>query len=124
VEELNAALRIYRRFPLDLLGLMTLLVVLLLGLPRLSVALSPPYGLHTLGMGLTEWGLLALLAAMFGVFRWCGRQLGTILQDPGLLAAPVGAPLHGPEVIATRAKAIEMEWGGFFGPLRPLRRKP
>lgn len=122
--ELNDALRIYRHLPLDLLGMMVLLVVLLLGLPRLSVAFAPPYGFYVFGMGLTELGLLALLAAMFGLFRWRGKQVGTILQDPGLLAAPAGALVHGIGVIANRAKAMGMEWSGFFGPLRPARRKP
>ena len=125
--ELNDALRIYRRLPLDLLGMMVLLVVLLLGLlglPRLSVALAPPFRLYVFGMGLTEFGLLALLAAMFGLFRWRGKQVGTILQDPVLLADPVGALVHGIGVIANRAKAMGMEWSGFFGPLRPARRKP
>lgn len=124
VAELNGALRIYRRLPLDLLGMLVLLVVLLLGLPRLSAALAPPYGFYVFGMGLTEWGLLALLAAMFGLFRWRGRQVGTLLQDPVLMAAPVGALLHGIGVIAARAKAMGMEWSGFFGPLRPSRSKP
>lgn len=122
VEELNEALRLYRRLLLELLGVLVIIPLLLLGLPRLSTALSPPYGLHVMGMDLTEWGLLALLAGMLGLFWWRGRRIGTALQDSGLMAALVGALPGGVGVIADRAKAMGMAWRGSFGPLRPVRR--
>lgn len=123
VEDLNEALRHYRRLPLELLGILVLAPFAVLGLARLGTALSPPYGLYVLGWDLTTWGLLALLALIFGLFWWRGRQIGAVLQDPHLIASPIGALMSGIGVIAQRAKEKDMEWSGFFGPLRPVRRR-
>ena len=63
--------------------------------------------------------LLAFLAAMPCTSSWRGRQLGSILQDPVLLAGSVGGLLHGIGVIANHTKAMNMEWNGFFKLLQP-----
>ncbi len=122
VEDLNAALRVFRRLPLELLGFLILLPVVVLGLSRLGTALSPPYGLYVFGQSLATWGLLLMLALLFGLLWWRGRQVGRLLNDPGILASPVTSLLAVPGVLAERAQALGMEWSGFFGPLRPRRR--
>ena len=121
-EELNAALRVFRRLPLELLGFLILLPVVGIGLSRLSQALSPPYGVYILGQGLVTWGLLAMLALLFGLFWLRGRQVGRLLNDPDILASPVMSLPSVPSVLAERALALDMEWSGFYGPLRPCRR--
>lgn len=122
VEDLNAALRIFRRLPLELLGYLILLPIVSIGLSRLGTALSPPYGLYILGWNLVTWGLLLMLALLFGLLWWRGRQIGRLLKDPGILAAPVMSLLSAPAVLAERAQALGMEWSGFYGPLRPRRK--
>lgn len=52
VEDLNAALRVFRRLPLELLGFLILLPIVGVGLSWLSSALAPPYGLYIFGEGL------------------------------------------------------------------------
>jgi hypothetical protein len=121
-EELNAALRVFRRLPLELLGFLVLLPVVGIGLSWLSQALSPPYGIYILGQGLVAWGLLAMLALLFGLFWLRGRQVGRLLNDPGILASPVMSLPFVPSLLAERALALDMEWSGFYGPLRPRRR--
>ena len=121
-EELNAALRVFRRLPLELLGFLVLLPVVGIGLSRLSTALSPPYGVYILGQGLVTWGLLAMLALLFGLFWLRGRQVGRLLNDPGVLASPVMSLPFVPSLMAEKARALDMEWSGFYGPLRPRRR--
>lgn len=123
VEDLNAALRVYRRLPLELLLFLVVLAGSLILLPMLSTALSPAYGVYLFGMGLTEYGPMLLLAALYGLFRWRGRQVAQALNDPGMLAAPVAGLLSGQSVIAERANAMDMEWSGFFDPLRPRRKR-
>ena len=50
VEDLNAALRVVRRLPLELLGFLILLPIVGIGLSWLSTALAPPYGLSIHGV--------------------------------------------------------------------------
>lgn len=122
VDDLNAALRVFRRLPLELLGFLVLLPIVGLGLSRLGTALAPPYGVSVFGQGLVTWGLLLMLALLFGLLRWRGRQVGHLLNDPDILAAPVTSLLSVPGLLAERARALGMEWSGFYGPLRPRRR--
>ena len=122
VEDLNAALRVFRRLPLELLGFLILLPIVGLGLSQLSTALAPPYGVYLVGQGLVTWGLLLMLALLFGLFWWRGRQVGHLLNDPNILASPVMSLLSVPGVLVERAQALDMEWSGFYGPLRPRRR--
>lgn len=121
VEDLDAALRVFRRLPLELLGFLILLPVVGVGMSRLGTALSPPYGLYVFGQTLTTWGLLAMLVLLYGLLRWRGRQVGHLLNDPDILASPVASLPSVPGVIAGRARALGMEWSGFYGPLRPRR---
>ena len=123
VEDLNAASRVYRCLPLELLLFLVVLAGSLILLPMLSTALSPPYGVYLFGMGLTEYGLMLLLAALYGLFRWRGRQVAQALNDPGMLAASVAGLLSDQSVIAERANALDMEWSGFLGPLQPRRKR-
>lgn len=122
VEDLNAALRVFRRLPLELLGFLILLPIVGIGLSRLGMALSPPYGLYIFGQDLVTWGLLLMLGLLFGLFWWRGRQVGRLLNDPDILASPVMSLLSVPGVLAERAQALGMEWSGFYGPLRPRRK--
>ena len=123
VEDLNAALRIFRRLPLELLGFLVLLPISILGLSHLSTALSPPYGVYIFGQGLVTWGLLLLIALLFGLFWRRGRQIGRLLNEPDLVAAPITGLLSGTSVLAEKASAMDMEWSGFYGPLRPRHSK-
>lgn len=122
VEDLNAALRVVRRLPLELLGFLILLPIVGIGLSWLSTALAPPYGLSIFGQGLVTWGLLLMLALLFGLFWWRGRQVGLLLHDPAILASPVMSLMSVPGVLAARAQALGLEWSGFYGPLRPRRK--
>ena len=123
IEDLNAALRIFRRLPLELLGFLVLLPVSIIGLSRLSTALSPPYGVYIFGQGLVTWGLLLLIALLFGLFWWRGRQVGRLLNEPALVASPITGLLSGTSILAEKASVMDMEWSGFFGPLRPQHSK-
>ncbi|MGU3360411.1 ABC transporter ATP-binding protein [Methylobacterium sp. M6A4_1b] len=122
VEDLNAALRVFRRLPLELLGFLILLPIVCIGLSRLGTALAPPYGVYVLGQGLVTWGLLLMLVLLYGLFWWRGRQVGRLLNDPEILASPVTSLLSVPDVLARRAQALGMEWSGFYGPLRTRRK--
>ncbi|WP_335338459.1 MULTISPECIES: ABC transporter ATP-binding protein [Methylobacterium] len=122
VEDLNAALRVFRRLPLELLGFLILLPIVCIGLSRLGTALAPPYGVYVFGQGLVTWGLLLMLALLYGLFWWRGRQVGRLLNDPDIVASPVMSLLSVPGLLAERAQALGMEWSGFYGPLRPRRR--
>lgn len=123
VEELNLALRHYRRLGLRLAAFLILGFPMMLGVVHLNTWLSPPYGVYILGEDLVTWALLALLALLFAEFWWEGRQIGRALNDPTLLSSPVASLLSGINVIARRANAMGMEWRGFFGPLRPIRQR-
>lgn len=122
VEDLNAALRIFRRLALEVLGFLILLPIVLIGLSRLGTALNPPYGLYIFGWDLVTWGLLLILVPLFGLLWRRGRQIGRLLNDRGILASPLISLLSVPGVIARRAQALGMEWTGFYGPLRPARK--
>lgn len=121
VEELNLALRHYRRLPLRLLLILVLGFAADFGLGWLGRWASPPYGVYVFGEDLATWGLIALLALTFAALWWEGRQIGRALNDPVLLASPVTGLMSGIGVIARRADAMGMKWSGFFGPLRPVR---
>jgi len=121
VEDLNTALRVFRRLPLELLGFLILVPVALLGLSRLGTALAPPYGVYLFGQSLVTWGLLLILVALLGLMWWRGRQLGRLLNDREIQASPVAGLLSAPGVLARRAQALGLEWSGFYGPLRPRR---
>lgn len=123
VEELNLALRLYRRLMARLPAILILGFAAVLALSRLGTWLSPPYGLYLLGEDLTTWGLIAVLALLFAELWWEGRQIGRALNDPALSSSPITGLMSGLGVIAQRANAMGMEWSGLFGPLRPVRRK-
>lgn len=123
LEDLDQALRLYRRLILRLLAILVLGFGAVIGLSHLSTALSPPYGVYFLGWDLTTWGLLTVLALIFLELWWEGRQIGQALNDPGLQGSPISGLLGGIGVIAERARAMDMEWSGFLGPLRPSRRR-
>lgn len=122
VEDLNAALAVFRRLPLELLGFLILLPAVVFGLSQLGTAIAPPYGLYVFGWSLGTWGLLIMLALLFGLLWWRGRQVGRLLNDRDILASPVMNLLSVPGVMARRAQALGMEWSGFYGPLRPVRK--
>lgn len=122
VEDVNSALRVFRRLPLELLGFLVLLPLILIGLSGLGTALAPPYGLYVLGWSLVTWGLLLMLALLFGLLWWRGRQIGHLLSAPHIVDSPVMNLLLVPGVLAQRAQALGMEWSGFYGPLRPGRK--
>ncbi len=68
------------------------------------------------------WGLLLMLALLFGLLWWRGRQVGRLLNDRDILASPVMSLLSVPGILARRAQTLGMEWTGFYGPLRPTRK--
>ncbi|MGT2489076.1 MULTISPECIES: hypothetical protein [Methylobacterium] len=69
VEDLNAALRVFRRLPLELLGFLILMPIVVIGLSRLGTALAPSYGLYIFGQSFVTWGLLLMLALLFALLR-------------------------------------------------------
>ncbi|MGU3538013.1 ABC transporter ATP-binding protein [Methylobacterium sp. A54F] len=121
VEDLDAALRTYRRLLLTALAIVVLGFPSVIGLSFLGTWLAPPYGLRIMGWSLTEWGLVLLLAGLFGYLWVTGRKLGCLLDDRTLLAFPIVGILSGLQVIAQHAHARGMAWSGFLGPLRPAR---
>ena len=121
VDELNLALRLYRRLMLRLVLIVVLGFAAVFALGALGTALAPPYGLYVLGWDLGTWGLVILVALLIAELWWDGRAIGRALNDPVLLGFPVIGVLSGLGVIAQRANAMGMEWSGFFGPLRPVR---
>ena len=123
VEELDRALRSYRRLVFRLLGILVLGFVAVILLSKLGTTLSPPYGLYIFGMSLTSLGLIGVLVLLFVEMFWEGRQIGQALNDAVMLSSPIAALMSGLSVIAQRAHAMDMEWSGFLGPLRPSRAK-
>jgi len=122
VADVNEALRIYRRLIIRLPVIVFGGFACAIGLSYLSTYLAPPYGLHYLGWNLPEWGLIALVVLLLADLWFTGRRLGQLLNDPALKAFPIAALFSGLSVIAQRANAIGMEWSGFLGPLRPVKR--
>lgn len=122
VEDLDLALRHYRRLTLRLPAILILGFAAAIGLSRLGVALSPPYGVYVLGWGLGTWGLIGVLLLMFVELWWEGRQIANALSDPEMQGSPIAGLMGGLPLIAERARAMDMEWSGFLGPLRPVRR--
>lgn len=123
VEELDRALRLYRRLVFRLLGILVLGFVVVILLSKLGTALSPPYGVYVFGTSLTSLGLIGILVLLFAEMFWEGRQIGQALNDPVMLSSPIAALMSGLGVIAQRAHAMNMEWSGFLGPLRQSRAK-
>lgn len=122
VEDLDLALRLSRRVMVRLPTIVVLGFAAVVGLAFLGTWLSPPYGLYNFGEDLMTWGLIALLIVLFAELWSDGRQIGRALNDPLLLWHPPLGLLSGVSVIAQRARTMGMEWSGFYGPLRPVRR--
>ena len=123
VEDLNLALRLYRRLFFRLFLLFFLGFPAVIGLSFLGTYLSPPYGLYIYGESLSTWGLIVLVTLLIAECWWEGRAVGRALHDSILLGFPVVGLLSGLSVVAQRANNMGMEWSGFFGPLRPRRRR-
>lgn len=123
VEDLNQALRLYRQFIFRICAIAVLGFVVVILLAKLGAALSPPYGVYIFGEGLGTWGLIVLVAALIAQVWWSGRTIGKLLNDPVLKSVPAVGPMSAPTAIAQRAHAIGMEWSGFFGPLRPAKKR-
>lgn len=115
VDDLNLALRLYRRL------LLCMLVILLLGFDA-AFALFP-VNVYVLGTSLAEWALMATLLLLAAEACWEGWQIGRALNDPTFRFLPVLMLPSGMGIIAQRATAMGMEWSAFLGPLRPIRRK-
>ena len=123
VEELDLALRLYRRLLFRLPTILVLGFAGIIGVSHLSTFLSPPYGVYFLGQGLVTWWLFALLALLFAELWWEGRQIGKALNHPGLQDSPIAGLMGGLGVIGERAAEMGMEPGFLHGPLRPIRRR-
>ena len=123
VEDLNLALRLYRRLLLRLVLIFVLGFAAVIGLSFLGTYLAPPYGLYIFGESLSTWGLIVLVVLMLAECWWEGRAVGRALQDPILLRSPMVGLLSGLSVVAQHANAIGMEWSGFLGPLRPRKKR-
>lgn len=123
VEELNLALRHYRRLMLRLPLILVLGFAAAIGLSYLGTALSPPYGVYILGWDLLTWGLLGVLAILFAEFWWEGRQIGQALNSVEMQSAPIASLLGGQALIGERAREHGMKPGPFNGPLRPITKR-
>ncbi|MCE4222643.1 ABC transporter ATP-binding protein [Methylobacterium sp. C25] len=122
VEELNEALRLYRRTVLTVIALGVLGLPACWGLSILGTWLKPPYGLYIYGESLATWGLIVVVGLLIAQLWWGGRQIGRILSDPVTSAAPAIGVMTAQTVIAQRAHAMGMKWTGFFGDLQPVRK--
>ena len=116
------ALRLYRRLMARVVLIVVLGLVADIGLAFLGTWLSPPYGVYVLGQDLMTWGMIAVLVLLLAEIWWDGRQIGRALNDKVMLYLPALGLMSGLSLIAQRAKAMGMEWSGFYGPLRPARR--
>lgn len=114
VDDLNLALRLYRRL------LLRMLVIVLLGF-AIACTLSS-VNIYILGTSLAEWALLATLLLLAAEAYWEGWQIGRTLNDQTFRLLPVLMLPSGVGIIAQRATAMGMEWSAFLGPLRPVRR--
>jgi hypothetical protein len=123
VAHLNEALRLYRRVMIRVPLIVFGGFIVVAGLSYLSTRLSPPYGVVIFGESLTEWGMIALVALLMAELWWDGRRIGNILNDSVLRTMPAIGILSGLGIIAQRAKAMDMEWSGFLGPLRPVAKR-
>ena len=121
VDDLDEALRLYRRLLRNLVLILVLGMLGVVALGYLSRAVWPPYGLYIFGWDLVTIGLLVLLAVLFLEVRRTGRAIGGALNEPSLEASPITAVTSGLSVIAERANTMGMEWSGFLGPLQPVR---
>ena len=110
VEDINRALRLLRR-------MLARIALIFVGGLILDVILFQFSG------ALGEFGLIALLVALIAEVWIDGRAIGHAIGDSTLKAMPLLAMLSAPQAIAQRADAAGMEWTGFFGPLRPKRRR-
>lgn len=119
VDELNTALRAYRSLPLRLV----VIVVLGLGAAIVSSLLGASTGFALFGLSLPELILLATVVLLVVELYAKGRIVATALHEPATAILPLLILLSGMTIIARRATAMGMEWSGFFGPLRPVRRK-
>ena len=122
VDDLNLALRLYRRLLFRMVAIIFLGFAAAVGLSYLGTYLSPPYGIYVFGEGLGTWGMVAVLVLLIAEFWLKGRAIGRALRDPILLDWPVIGLLTALGVVAQRANAMGMEWSGFLGPLRPVRK--
>ena len=123
VEDLNTALRLYRRLLLRMMLIVLCGFVGAVLLSKLGSALSPPAGVSILGQGLGSWGLLATLLLLLGELWLDGHAIGKALNDPLLKSLPPLGIMSGMTLIAQRAVALGMEWSGLLGPLRPAKRR-
>lgn len=123
VDGLNLALRCYRRLLFRSVAIVVLGFAAAIGLSEIGTLISPPYGLYILGEGLGTWGLIVVVALLIAEFYWEGRQIGQALNDPATTLLPLVALTSGLGIVAQRATTMGMEWSGFLGPLRPVRRK-
>ncbi|ESZ04398.1 hypothetical protein NKH47_03820 [Mesorhizobium sp. M1060] len=73
-ENLNEALRLYRRLVLGIGAIAVIGFVAVILLAKLGTALSPPYGIYIFGEGLGTWGLIAVVAALVAQVWWHGRD--------------------------------------------------
>jgi len=110
VDELNTALRHLRCLAVRMGLVLAALVVL-------PMVLGLLFG----GGGVTM-GLLIVLFGLIAELWWDGLAIGRALDDPTTRALPPVGVLSAPGLIARRAIALDMDWTGFFGPLRPRRR--
>lgn len=122
VEDLDEALRFYRRLVVFLLAVVFAGFPAVVGLSFLGTWLKPPYGLRIAGWTLTEWGLVLLVVGLFAYLWIAGRKLGRLLDDRTLLSFPIVGIMSGLQVIAQHAHARGLKWGAFLGPLRPAKR--
>lgn len=119
VEELEEALRVYRRLLVFLLAVAFVGFPTVVGLSFLGTWLRPPYGLHIAGWTLTEWGFVLLVVGLLAYLWITGRKLGRLLDDRTLLSFPIVGIMSGLQVVAQHAHARGLKWGPFLGPLRP-----
>ncbi|RZL85299.1 MAG: ABC transporter ATP-binding protein [Sphingomonas sp.] len=91
------------------------------GLSYLSTALSPSYGVIIGGEDISTWGMLGMLIIMIALLWWDGRAIARVLNDP--VGFPLISGITAFIEIGRRAHAMGMEWSGFFGPLRPSRKR-
>jgi hypothetical protein len=121
-EDINLALRLYRRLLLRILAIVGLGLVGVAVLAKISPIILPPRG-RIGGMGLVDWGLIALVILVAAEIFWDGTKIGRALKDPMMRFFPLLGLMSLPTIIAQRANAIGMQPSRFMGPLKPIVKK-
>lgn len=122
VDDLNLAVRLYRRLMLRMVAIVLIGFAAAIMLSWVGTLISPPYGVYIYGESLAELTLMVMLFALVAEFYWEAWQISPVLHEPSLRFLPIPLLLTGMLTVSQRAHAMGMRRSGFLGlgPLRPV----